>query len=273
MLYGSDAIAGVVNVILNDSPQGAAVSPSTASTARATALVSGSMPTPVLRLGPAASCMSAAERDTSDITSRGTPRSDAAAVAAIVGASNVPYHGFGQRWGDPDVEANKLLINAGIHVNDGIELYGFGSYMENETLGGFFYRDPVLPAQYGIGGRSTLISDANHDFLPDPAAQSLVDSIIAGGGNPANYLTADPNSPSGWALLNPIYKKFPGGYSPLFGADITDHEFVGGVRGQLSDDFKWDFHGRTAGNDIDYRLETRSTEPWRLSPTSSIRAS
>ncbi|TLY51956.1 MAG: TonB-dependent receptor, partial [Gammaproteobacteria bacterium] len=94
-----------------------------------------------------------------------------------------------------------------------------------------------------------------------------VNSIIAGGGNPADYLTADPKSPSGWVLLNPIYKKFPGGYSPLFGADIKDHEIVAGVRG--GDSLKWDFHGRTANNDIDYRLD-QSINPslGGLSPTS-----
>jgi iron complex outermembrane receptor protein len=278
VLYGSDAIAGVVNVILNDAPQGAAVSTQYGEYSKGDGARFRIDADAGFALGPGGFLHVSAERDTSDITSRGTPRPDAAAVADIVGADKVPYHGFGQRWGDPDVDANKLFLNAGIHVNDGIELYGFGSYMENQTLGGFFYRDPVLPPQYGISGRSTLIVDKVGaldpqgnpigDFLPDPAPQSLVNSIIAGGGNPANYLTADPNSPSGWVLLNPIYKKFPGGYSPLFGADITDHEFVGGARGQFSDDFKWDFHGRTAGNDIDYRLEN-SINPslGDLSPT------
>jgi len=268
VLYGSDAIAGVVNVILNDAPQGAAVSAQYGEYSKGDGARFRIDADAGFALGPGGFLHVSAERDTSDITSRGTPRPDAAAVAAIVGADNVPYHGFGQRWGDPDVDANKLFVNAGIHVNDGIELYGFGSYMENETLGGFFYRDPVLPAQYGISGRNTLIIDQNGDFLPDAAPQSLVNSIIAGGGNPANYLTADPNSPSGWVLLNPIYKKFPGGYSPLFGADITDHEFVAGARGDFSDNFKWDFHGRTAGNDIDYKLEN-SINPslGDLSPT------
>jgi len=267
VLYGSDAIAGVVNVILNDSPQGATVSTQYGEYSKGDGARLRIDADAGFALGPGGFLHVSAERDTSDITSRGTPRPDAAAVAASVGPDKVPYHGFGQRWGDPDVDANKLFLNAGIHLND-VELYGFGSYMENETLGGFFYRDPVLPPQYGIGGRATLIVDANGDFLPDNAPQSLVNSIIAGGGNPANYLTADPNSPSGFVLLNPIYKKFPGGYSPLFGANITDHEFVAGVRGQFSDDFKWDFHGRTAGNDLDYRLEN-SINPslGDLSPT------
>jgi len=255
VLYGSDAIAGVVNVILNDAPQGATVSAQYCEYSKGDGARLRIDADAGFALGPAGFLHVSAERDTSDTTSRGTARPDAAAIAAIVGANNVPYHGLGQRWGDPDIDANKLFVNAGIPVGGGVELYGFGSYMENSTLGGFFYRKPVLPAQYQISCRSTLISDANGDFLPDPAPQSLVNSIIAGGGNPANYLTADPNSPSGFVLLNPIYKKFPGGYSPLFGADIQDHEVVGGVRGQLSDNLKWDFHGRTAGNTIDYKLE------------------
>ncbi|TLY51731.1 MAG: TonB-dependent receptor, partial [Gammaproteobacteria bacterium] len=160
VLYGSDAIAGVVNVILNDAREGATVSAqwgqySKGDGDRLRIDADAGFP-----LGAAGFVHVSAERDTSDITSRGVARPDAAAIAAIVGASNVPYNGLGQRWGDPDIDVNKLFVNAGIHVSDDVELYGFGSYMDNKTLGGFFYRRPVLPAQYGISGRSTLIGDA-----------------------------------------------------------------------------------------------------------------
>jgi iron complex outermembrane receptor protein len=254
VLYGSDAIAGVVNVLLKDSPTGADVSAQWGEYSKGDGdrwLIDADAG---FALGGAGFMHVSVERSTADITSRGVPRPDAAAVAAIVGADKVAYNGFGQRWGDPDVDQNKLLVNAGIHI-DNAELYGFATYTDNNTLSGFFYRDPVLPAQYGIHGRGTLIVDANGDFLPDPASQSLVNSIIAQGLNPANYLTADPNSPSGYVLLNPIYSKFPGGYSPLFGANITDHEIVLGARGGEGTDFKWDFHARTGNNEIDYRLE------------------
>ena len=205
VLYGSDAIAGVVNVILKDSNHGATVSVQHGeyddkSDGKRT-LIDADAGFP---LGPAGFVHVSAERSTADITSRGVARPDAAAVAAIVGADKVPYNGLGQRWGDPDVDANKLFINSGIHLTDNVELYGFGSYLDNTTLSGFFYRDPVLPAQYEINGRSTLISDANGDFLPDPAPLSLVNSILGQGLNPANYLTADPTSPSGYKLPNPL---------------------------------------------------------------------
>ncbi|WP_240125436.1 TonB-dependent receptor plug domain-containing protein [Thermomonas alba] len=269
VLYGSDAIAGVVNVILKDSPEGASVSVqhgkySKGDGARLRIDADAGFP-----LGATGFVHVSAERDTSDITSRGVPRADAAAIAAIVGADKVPYNGYGQRWGDPDIRANKLFVNTALPLEGDKELYGFGSYMDNKTLSGFFYRAPVLPPQYQINGRSTLIHDGNGDFLPDNAPRSLVDAIINAGLNPADYLTADANSPSGWVELNPIYQKFPGGYSPLFGADISDYELVAGVRGGMSGDFQWDVHARRGRNQIDYRLEN-SINPslGRLSPTS-----
>jgi iron complex outermembrane receptor protein len=268
VLYGSDAIAGVVNVLLKDSATGADVSAQWGQYSKGDGdrwLVDADAG---FHLGPDGFLHVSVERSTADITSRGVARPDAAAIAGIVGADKVPYNGFGQRWGDPDVDANKLMLNAGVHI-DNAELYGFATYTDNSTLSGFFYRRPVLPAQYGIAGRPTLIVDANGDFLPDNAPQSLVNSIIAQGLNPANYLTADANSPSGYVLLNPIYSKFPGGYSPLFGADITDHEIVLGARGGEGTNFKWDFHARSGRNEIDYRLEN-SINPslGNLSPTS-----
>src|SRR6185437_926035 len=162
-----------------------------------------------------------AERETTDPTSRGVPQGGAAAVAAVVGANQVPYDGLGQRWGDPQTKTNKLFVNAGLPLAGDVQLYGYGDFMDKKVLSSFFYRNPVLPAQYGISGRSTLVSYANGTLVPANAPQSLVDSITAGGGNPANYLTANAASPSGWELLNPIYKQFPGGYSPLFGADFV----------------------------------------------------
>ncbi|NIM62832.1 MAG: hypothetical protein GTO30_14660, partial [Acidobacteria bacterium] len=72
--------------------------------------------------------------------------------------------------------------------------------------------------------------DADGDFLPDPAPQSLIDEIVAAGLNPADYLVPDASSPSGFVLRNPAYARFPGGYNPDFGADLTDFGFVFGGR-------------------------------------------
>ena len=181
----------------------------------------------------------------------------------------VPLDGDGQRWGDPDVEAIKFAVNAGYDLNDNVELYGFTTYMDNETVSDFFYRTPVLPPAAGIAARETLLVDGDGDFLADPAAQTLVDSITAQGLNPADYLTADGASPSGFVLLNPIASQFPGGYNPDFGADIEDFAVVLGTRGQINDQLTFDIRGRFAENEVDYTVgETINPSLGILSPTS-----
>ncbi|MDX1461047.1 MAG: TonB-dependent receptor, partial [Xanthomonadales bacterium] len=266
--YGSDAIAGVVNVILKDNDEGFSFN------IQRGEYFEGDGERTILGanagfgLGDAGFLSLSIEHSDSDITSRGQARPDAAAVAGIVGASNVPYNGLGQRWGDPEVEATKFFANAGIDLGNDLEFFAHASYMDSETVGGFFYRGPVLPPDAMIGARATLQRDADGDFLPDPADQGLIDSIVAQGLNPSDYFVADASSPSGFVYRNPIHTMFPGGYSPLFGADIKDHEVVAGLRGQINDNLSWDARVRTAENEVFYTLQD-SINPslGRLSPT------
>ncbi len=270
--YGSDAIAGVINVILNDSSEGISLNAQYGSYYEGDGdrvTVDGNAGFP---LGQNGFINISGEYSTADITSRGNPRPDAAAVADIVGADQVPYNGFGQRWGDPDVEALKFFLNSAIAITDNVELFANASYMDNETVGGFFYRGPVLDPTEGIAARSTLQVDNNGDFLPDGAPQALVNDITGAGLNPADYLVplADvpgATSPSAWVLRNPIYTRFPGGYSPLFGANISDYAVVAGARGDVGN-FSWDFRGRIAENEVEYVLsDSINPSLGRLSPT------
>jgi len=269
--YGSDAIAGVVNLILNDASEGFNLSTQYGEYSEGDGERFTISANAGFALGDDGFLNVTLEHAESDITSRGNPRPDAAAIADIVGAGAVPYDGYGQRWGDPDIESLKFFANAGIDLNENTQLYGHASYMDNETISGFFYRGPVLPTaadNIDYTPRPTLMTDANEDGIADAASQSLVDDIIAQGLNPADYLTADPSSPSGFALLNPIHSQFPGGYSPLFGADITDYAVVFGVKGDYNSGLSYDIRVRSAENEVDYVLED-SINPslGALSPT------
>ena len=286
--YGSDAIAGVVNIILKDATEGGSLSAQYGEYYESDGerlSVSGNIGLP---LGPDGFANLSAEYSESDITSRGHPRPDAAAFGEIVGNDQIPLGGLGQRWGDPDVEALKFAVNAGIDLSDTLEAYGFATYMDNTTTSDFFYRGPVVtPVQPTcLGARGTLQVDNGplvrpadcdgdgelelvSDGLPDPAPQSLIDSIVAGGGDPADYLVADASSPSGFVLRNPIYTEFPGGYNPDFGADLTDMSFVLGLKGDLTDTLTWDLSGRYAENKVEYTLsDTINPSLGRLSPLS-----
>jgi len=271
--YGSDAIAGVINVILNDSSEGFAVNAKYGEYFEGDGERISIDGNAGFALGANGFLNLSAEYSTSDITSRGNARPDAAQVAVAVGdASLVPYNGLGQRWGDPDVDALKLFLNTALAVSDNVELFANASYMDNETIGGFFYRGPVLDPAEQFTARSTLQVDTDGDFLPDGAPVSLINDITGAGLDPADYLVplADvpgATSPSNWVLRNPIHTEFPGGYSPLFGANIMDYAAVVGARGDIGS-ISWDLRGRFAENEVEYVLsDSINPSLGRLSPT------
>lgn len=270
--YGSDAIAGVINVILNDASEGVSITAQTGEYfegdgTRTTVGVNAGF-----GLGTDGFLNVTAEHSSADTTSRGVPRYDCQDVIDQVGAAATPFNGLCQRWGDPDVETLKFFVNAGMPVGENMEFFANVSYADNETISDFFYRNPVIldPAASTAGsGRSTLITDINGDFIPDDAPQSLVDDILNAGLNPADYLTADGNSASGWVLLNPIHTQFPGGYNPDFGAEISDYAVVVGMRGDTAGDLSWDIRARFAESEADYTLsESINPSLGALSPTS-----
>lgn len=267
--YGSDAIAGVVNIILKEDAEGGMASAQVGEYFEGDGFRTMFTANKGFALGDAGFINATIEHATSDSTSRGVPRPDAAFVASVVGVDQTPLNGYGQRWGDPEVEATKLFVNAGLPVGDGVNLYANASYAQNETISDFFYRGPVLDPQYEFAARNTLQQDLDGDFLPDPAPQSLIDEITAAGLDPANYLVPDSGSASGYVLRNPIYTLFPGGYNPDFGADITDFAFVVGADGESAGGWFWDVRARIAENEVDYVLsETINPSLGSLSPTS-----
>jgi iron complex outermembrane receptor protein len=209
------------------------------------------------------------EHSSADKTSRGGPWFACPDVIAAVGVSAVPLDGNCIRWGDPDIETLKVFLNAGIDVSENVELFANASFTDNDTVSDFFYREPVLPPSAGVAARPTLIVDTDGDFLPDPVPIEEVNRIIAQGFDPANYLTADAASPSGWVYLNPIHTMFPGGYNPDFGAEISDYAVVAGARGEMAGGLSWDVRVRTAKAEAEYTL-SQSINPslGDLSPTS-----
>ena len=62
-------------------------------------------------------------------------------------AKSASYDGGGpdqvvQPWGNPNTEASRMFFNAGLELNDSMELYAFGNYSDSEGDGSFFYRYP-----------------------------------------------------------------------------------------------------------------------------------
>jgi iron complex outermembrane receptor protein len=266
--YGSDAIAGVINIILNDNAKGVRIDGQYGSTFKGDGdkwRSSFNLGLPLMEDG---FFNLTAEYFESDFTSRGIPRADAAVVEAAR-PGQVPFEGLGQRWGDPNSKGLRSFFDAELPLSENASLYGFGSYGDSKFDSSFFYRTPVGVA--GIGPRGTLCvgCGTTGGTAADPVDQSIVDSIIAQGLNPADFLTPSATSPSGYIALNPIYTQFPGGYTPTFAADIMDYEGVFGAKGKFDSGLHWDASLRQGENRVYYKL-INSINPslGLLSPTS-----
>lgn len=249
--YGSDAIAGVLNIILRDNAEGLELTVQRGKFYAGdgeSVRFGGNIGLPI---GANGFFNLSAEYLNSDITSRGAARPDATQVALARGADIVPFNGLGQRWGDPDVEGYRLFLNTEIEASEKITLYGNGSYADQNSVSDFFYRAPFGVA--GVEPRATLC-DCDADGNPLPTDQSIVDSILSAGLDPNDFLTADAGSASGFVSLNPIHALLPGGYNPTFGAEIGDYAGVLGLKGDIGNDFLWDISGRFGESKLDYSL-------------------
>ena len=137
-LYGSDAIAGVVNFQLKDADSGGAIDVrygqySINSDGKQTAIaVNKGLPLP-----GAGFINITAEWAEADPTDRSVQRQDAANLIAA-GYQNVANPA--QVWGTPEVADDyKVWANFGGDFSDGVEYFGHANYNSKEVTGGFYY--------------------------------------------------------------------------------------------------------------------------------------
>lgn len=137
--YGSDAIAGVINILLDESvgtEVGLGVSKYSEGDGfgRKASLRHG------LGLGDYGSLSLFAEYDKSDATSRSRQRADAIAFGQAHPELVVPDPV--QRWGQPDLENLRAGFNLKQGVGQDNELYAHGLYGSTEGLSDFNWRNP-----------------------------------------------------------------------------------------------------------------------------------
>ena len=196
--YGSDAIAGVINIVLKDNAEGGNISVSYGGhitdlepvdksiTDGETVTVSAnhgfSSGNGFVNLSLEYRDRSSTNRSSFDqlptigfaefiapIPSSGTP--EAAPNDALAGMRNY-------REGDGEASDINLMYNAGLDLDSGFELYSFGSYSERDGEGYNFFRYPVS--------------------------------------------------------ANNVISVYPNGFMPISEADITDFSVAGGITGELS---------------------------------------
>lgn len=236
-LYGSDAIAGVMNFMLKDDTSGGSFSMETGRYAEGDGkniTLGGNLGMP---LGDNGFLNVSGEYYTADATYRGeqycgswfcldpegdaydtfitTGRADRIAYAtdpdfieASKGASL--YGDVVQPWGAPNAEATRFFFNAGIPLSDSVELYAFGNYSSSESDGSFFYRYP---------------HNGTIEYVREPDGSLY------------------------WPL-----EKFPGGFTPRFTGEVEDVSIAAGIKSDDGGALTWDLSARFGESSVDYTL-------------------
>lgn len=138
--YGSDAIAGVINFILDDEPglqafgQFSQYYENDGDTYQAG--VQGG-----IALGDRGSLVATAEFSDGAATSRTRQRPDALALQAARPDLDIPDPV--QRWGQPETQTLRGALNMHYELTDAVELYAFGTGADGDGVTDFNWRNPV----------------------------------------------------------------------------------------------------------------------------------
>ncbi|MYA99076.1 TonB-dependent receptor, partial [Candidatus Poribacteria bacterium] len=252
--YGSDAIAGVLNLQLKDSYEGGSfqIKPGIFQAGDGlTYALAGNIGFGREDLWTNLSL----EYGGMNETDRSVQRDDA---AALISAGNTHVADPAQPWGHPIIRNDiKLFANYGASMTDDIKFYGHANYAQKEVEGGFYFRNPNTRGAVfsNDDGATLLVADLRGltvemaDWEARKAAAETPEEEFAevsphdADDIPITNQVPDPervqaveNDPN----LFTFQEMFPGGFTPRFGADTQDASLLVGVRGEILEDLGWD---------------------------------
>jgi len=143
--YGSDAIAGVINIILKSASHGGSLQTTSGQTYDGDGFRNGESANLGLNLGDHGFLDLAAEYDRQNHTVRTAPDD-------YFGTFQQGHGYYNPIEGDPASTRESVGFNAGYYLGDDVELYGFGTYAHRNAEAYQNYRPPsVLPQVYPSG--------------------------------------------------------------------------------------------------------------------------
>src|SRR3989440_8254809 len=264
--YGSDAIAGVLNYRLRENSSGielisrlGSYFPTGYSRDGTDRELAGNIGLP---LGGQGFVNLSVEWAKYDQPVRNPTRPSALAFAAAFPslAPQLPhYPGPVQQWGTPPQDGVKALLNSGIKLDNGDQLYFFGNWANIQTNESFNYRLPVSVPRLAVDGGGTWShhSAFNNMYLDPCTSQPTYTGCPAGGWIQDNNVFNFGGLPGG--VQNPAFPNapfYPGGYTPRFYG--TTHEVFGtlGHKGVTRAGLHYEVSGSSAQNSLAESLKS-----------------
>ncbi len=264
--YGSDAIAGVMNFVLRDDPDGATVVTRVGSTYEGDGTAWSVAANVGLPLTDDGFFNFTIEYGNADPTSRSVQRSDA---QGLIDAGNTDVANPAQIWGTPEISDDlKIFANMGIDVSDNVRIYAFGNVARRDVLGGFFFRNPnTRTGIYGPFIRDPNFVDEDGTLAPINGTNLLVgdlDGVGTGIQCPAVPIVNNVPDAAALAAISAdtdvgrncfvFNETIPGGFTPQFGGLVNDWSIAGGVRGVTDFGLTWDLSGVVGQNEANFTI-------------------
>lgn len=162
--YGSDAIAGVINIVLKRGAQGGGVDASYGKYKEGDGIQNKQSVNFGVPLSDRGWLRVSAEKREQNSTNRALPD--------YRNPLEPLYGQVSQRFGDPDSDQSSVFLNGQLTINDDVEAYVFGNYASRDTRAAGFYR-PALDSR-------NIRSIYPNGYLPIEASNSLDQSLVAG---------------------------------------------------------------------------------------------
>lgn len=255
--YGSDAIAGVINFILNENREGFTLEVKAGQYTEGSdgdlTTITGNIGLP---LGDDGFFSFTFETTQQDPTDRGIQRRDA---IELIDRGNTAVVTPVMTRGIADQETINLFYNTGFDLSSTQRVYSHGSYSEKESDLGFFFRNPEnTNGIFSFGGNQLFfdLSSAEGPFaddgigcpiIPTGAATRPDGSVTTSSVLAREASLADPNCYS-------FTEDFPGGFTPVFGAGIVDMATVVGISGEFANGTFYDVSMNLGRSELNYRL-------------------
>ena len=258
--YGSDAIAGVINVQLKDAAEGGMLEVRYGEYYEGDGELTQVAGNIGLPLGNSGFLNLSAEYKNLDPTIRSVQRAE----AAVLEQRGYPVADPAQIWGNPVIDDSfNSFYNLAAELGAWAELYSFGNYAERRSEGGFFFRAPGTGnARNGVfrSGDVRLVAD----LVPadDLDCRAAVPDLEAPNVEVQTFIESTRDR---CFMFN---ERFPGGFTPRFGADITDMSTVVGLRGETLSGLSWDLSVGAAESDVEFFM--RNTINASLGPETPI---
>ena len=251
--YGSDAIAGVINIGLNRADNGLNLAARYGQTYRGDGEDLQLSANAGFKLGDGGFFNITGEFIDQNVFDRSVARPE---IAPLIAAGITPPRPTGNRLGQPSNRAYRVVWNAAVPVGVGDEVYAFGNYGWQRQSNDFNYRRPIA-----VSAADIPLRPGTGNFGKSIGTPWYLDRIGTDSATGRPIYDAEGRTFSDTSI-------FPNGFVPVFEASIEDLSIVGGYKGSTEGGVKYDITAAYGRNQIRYFMyDTLNPSLGPASPT------